>query len=542
MQDLSFPFRTARLRLFGIDASIMIYTFENAYGIDPERVSMQEEGDTLTLAANGLLWAGGQEMAEGEVRLRATRRGEQILVDIRVAGMCRNIRSVKLTVHGLQPGRLLNKLDLTRPQIDERGLLLHYPEGWRTLDTPMLVLEHEDSTLTCLRSLDTRVRDKRFALIRRGGTVDCELIHEQYATDIDTSIDVPAWEIGPCASLEAAYMRQTEHIQAAYHLVPWERRTDVPDWAREISLVAAIHCQHWTGYIFNDYADVLRTLQWLAKHIEPRHILAFLPGWEGRYYWQYGDYRADPRMGGEAGLRRLCDGAAEMGAHLMPMVGINIVNRNLEGFEQWGMPSLAMNSTGGIGTGSVDWDGSRHYQHGSNAALNPGAPLWQRRLINQIGTLYDQYGFEAVFLDIAACWYNDPRFPPTNEGVKALCDGIHARAPGMLVAGEAWYDGLAPAMPVIHSGHTDGPMHYHDALYPPFFDTWMRTFAHLCLGDAGRGSTGAHELGTNTVQWRTPLRKGVWPTATIVEDTLARAPGKVLEIIEDAREYRRLFL
>lgn len=39
------------------------------------------------------------------------------------------------------------------------------------------------------------------------------------------------------------------------------KREDVPDWAREISLVAAVHCQHWTGYIFNDYEQVLENLK-----------------------------------------------------------------------------------------------------------------------------------------------------------------------------------------------------------------------------------------------------------------------------------------
>jgi hypothetical protein len=198
--------------------------------------------------------------------------------------------------------------------------------------------------------------------------------------------------------------------------------------------------------------------------------------------------------------------------------------------------------TGGIGTGSVDWDGSRHYHHGFNATLNPGAPQWQNYLCGQISHICNEYGINAAFLDIAACWYNDPRFPRTNEGVKRLCDKLRANRGELLIAGEAWYDGLTPAMPVIHSGHTDGPMHYHDALSEPFFGTWMREFSHLCLGDAGRGSTGVHELGTNLVEWKAPLRKSVWPTATIVDDTIERAPERLEEIIYDAKQYAERFL
>lgn len=542
MQDLSFHFETAQFSLYGNAADVMVYTFENAYGLDPSRTVLEETAEGTQVRAERLVWAGGQETAAGKVTLCARQTEGRVLISIAAEGLANNVRCVKLTIHGLNPGRLLNKLDLTQPEITREGILLHYPEGWRTLDTPMLVLEHEKGGMTCMRSLDTRVRDKRFALIRRGDKVDAELIFEQYAQDIDTHIDVPAWEIGPCASVEEAYGRQQQHIEQAYGLVPWAQRDDLPHWAQDISLVAAIHCQHWTGYVFNDYDKVLRTLEWIAQRIEGKRVLAYLPGWEGRYYWQYGEYRPDPRMGGEEGFARLCEGARKLGVHLMPMFGINIVNRDLKNFEQWGAPSLGTNVFGESGCGSVDWDGSRHYLHGSNAALNPGAPQWQRRLIGQIGQLADTYDFPAVFLDIAACWYNDPHFGPTNEGVKALCDGIRSRVPGMLVTGEAWYDGLTPAMPVVHSGHTDGPMHYHDALYAPFFDTYMREFAHLCLGDAGRGSSGAHELGTNHVDWKVPLRKGLWPTATIVDDTLEKAPERLEEIIADAHTYAERFL
>lgn len=542
MQDLSYHFNTAQFELFGYTADLMVYTFENAYGLDPDTTVMKASDVTASVMSNSIVWAGGQEKTRGNVSLIATKQDERILFNITASDFHTNIRSVKLTIHGLKPGKLLNKLDLTQPNINGEGMILHYPEGWRTLDTPMLVIEHDDGTNTCLRSLDERVRDKRFVLIQRGETVDAELIFEQYAQDIDTSIEVPTWEVGPCASIKEAYGRHMKHIEKAYGLIPWKQRSDVPDWAKEISLVIAIHCQHWSGYIFNDYAKVLETLKWFANRIDGKRILAYLPGWEGRYYWQYGEYRPDPRMGGDEGFKLLCDGAKELGVHLMPMFGINMVNRDLEGYEQWGKPSEGTNLFAQTGVGSVDWDGSRHYMHGSNAGLNPGAQQWQRRLTNQIKNLHENYGIQAVFLDIASCWYNDPHFPPTNEGVKTLCDKIRECTDEMLVAGEAWYDGLTPAMPVVHSGHSDGPMNYHDALNAPFFDTWMREFAHLCLGDASRGSTGSHELGINHVDWRVPLRKGLWPTATIVDDTLKEAPDRLEEIVSDAKEYARRFI
>lgn len=84
-------------------------------------------------------------------------------------------------------------------------------------------------------------------------------------------------------------------------------------------------------------------------------------------------------------------------------------------------------------------------------------------------------------------------------------------------------------------------MHWHDQPTPEFFDTFCRSFAHLCLGDPGRGSTGVHELGFNAIT-RAPLRKGILPTLCIVEDTLEKAPEKVMEILADAEAYRKKYL
>ncbi len=84
-------------------------------------------------------------------------------------------------------------------------------------------------------------------------------------------------------------------------------------------------------------------------------------------------------------------------------------------------------------------------------------------------------------------------------------------------------------------------MHWHDEPYPQFFDTYHRGFAHLCLGDPSRGSTGVHELGYNPER-RSPVRKGVIPTVTMVDDTLENARDQVLEIINDAQMYAAMHL
>src|ERR1700694_2992397 len=114
----------------------------------------------------------------------------------------------------------------------------------------------------------------------------------------------------------------------------------------------------------------------------------------GYYYWQYSDYRPDTRMDGEAGFARLISEAHTLGAHVMPMFGINLATRGLPNFEQWGAPGLFTAASGsGTRSGSVDWDASRHHDHGWEALLNPGAPGWQNHLAGQIRALVEHYGF-----------------------------------------------------------------------------------------------------------------------------------------------------
>ena len=539
VQDLSFDAHDPVFRFNGLAFSVQIFTFENVYGLDGAACTVTEDTDTYTVTCRGLTWAGGQETCEGAVHLRAAAsEGKTIFsIDARCA---KTIRCVKLVVREMADGRIVNLREADAREIGPDGLILTYPNGWRGLYTPQVILKGVDGALTNIRSLDTRVRAKRFAFVRTEERLTIELIHEELATEATGTIIVPPWEIGPCEDRAGALAEHTRHVAHAYGLVPWEERGDVPPWARDIALVAAIHCQHFTGYVFNDYARVLDTIRWLAARIEPRRVLVYLPGWEGRYYWQYGAYRPDPRMGGEEGFAHLVAAARAIGVHVMPMFGINIVNKDTENYERWGAPAAFTSAGGNPMGGSVDWDGSRHYDHGWGSLLNPGAPTWRATLASQIRGLIERYGFDGVFLDISAAWWNDPTHD-VGDGTRELVARIRDGHPEILVAGEGWYDAVGGATPLMQSGHTEGVLHWHDVPYAPLFDAYNRSFAHLCLGDPSRGSTGAHELGRNPIT-RAPLRKGIIPTVTIVDDTLAVAPDRVGDIIEDAKRYTATYL
>lgn len=542
MQDLSYSFPTPHFILGDYEFSVMIYTFRNVYAPDENKLCMKQDENTILADIGGLRWAGGQMEMPGAVEVRASlcECGIRIKASATIHNGSEDIRCIKITLHGIPEGKIINLIDARPREIPQEGLNLKYPEGWRDVGTPLVIMETSSGNLLYFRSLDDIVRDKRFVFTHTADGLNAELIFEEAATRMSDRIKAPEWEIGRGSSVAQIYGPHRLHVEKCYGLEAWEKRTDVPEWAREISLVASIHCQHWTGYVFNDYEMVLENLKKICTQVEGRRVLAYLPGWEGRYYWKYGNYYPDERMGGKEGFRKLCEGARDLGVHVMPMFGINAVGNHFEGYEEWGAPSEFRGPAGSRYGGSVDWDGSRHYDHNSNRSLNPAAPRWQNRLYSQVTELMADYGFDAAFFDISAVWMNDPNHY-LYDGVRQLMGRLKKYNPDMLLAGEGWYDGLAACIPLLQCGHTDGVFHWHDEAFPPMFDTYVRGFGHLCLGDVSRGSTGVHELGFNPIK-RCPLRKGIIPTITITDGTLENAPEAAAEIFEDANRYARIYL
>ncbi|MGI5816736.1 MAG: hypothetical protein ACOX9R_01430 [Armatimonadota bacterium] len=526
MQHFSFEFRDPSYDVAGWKLGAQVITFENTYGLDPDRTRV-EDG---TIVCGGLRWAGGQEQCAGEVAVSTA--GEVDALRLTVSARHeRKIRCTKIILTGLPDGRLIGAR-LDEHDIPHAGTILGWPRGG--LPFPVVFLKAPGGGWLYFRSLDDRVREKRIAVYRAGdGTVTVELIHEDAGHEMTNVTSAPPWEIGRCDDPQTIIDSQMVHAERAFGLQPWETRPDVPDWAREISFVASIHMMHWSGHVFNTYQDALDVLRWVCERIEGRRVFAFLPGWEGRYYWQYGHYRPHARLGGEEGFRRLVEGAHELGARVCPMYGCNCANTGLENFEQWGAGSW-MTSAGGwrYQGNKPDWDVSRAHDCGWQAWLNPGAPGWGSRLFEESARIVEQFGVDATFYDTCGCWANAPDHP-VYEGMARLRDRLKERFPELLVTGEHWYSPLGAIFPVTH--------HWCPDSFPETFAKYNRRWAHLNTGDPSRGSTGVHEMGTNP--WEMPeLRRDLWPTVTFVDGTIAAAPDRVEQVIELAQAYSREYL
>lgn len=510
--------------------SFQIVTLENLYGLPADSVTLTETAAGWHITAPALSWAGQQQRAAGSFSTEIVREGAHGL-RLRIhASAPHPIRAVKVLIRGLEPILPLDQLDAPR-EVTESGLLDRYPNPLRI---PVFMARLTDESLLAARAEDPHARPKRFTAFRERmgalrGSFAVECIHEEDARWFAPQIDVPDWVIDRPASPDAFRDAYLHYAEQHLPLEPWSTRRDVPAWVRDIRLCLTLHGMHWSGYTFNTYADMLEIVRYVAARIDPRHVLVYLPGWEGRYYWQYGDFRPAPELGGETAFAQLCSETRTLGAHLMPMFGGNCANAWAANFPRFGPSSYMKSATRNVFHGNQpDWDTSRAHDTGWQAWLNPGAPAWQRELIRQITTLKDRFRFDAVFLDTVEVWSNDPDFN-IRDGYRDIVAHLRAADPSLLVTGEDWYDGLLTHFPLFQqSGHW--------RQVPDWVGRYARIFGHIADSEPSRGSTGVFESGYEPYQ-RLPQRLPYVPTLAFTDGTLTGARAEIDALIALAREY-----
>jgi hypothetical protein len=488
VQFASFDLGDPIFDCFGRALSFQIVTLENLLGLEPARCDVVRAGDVIRIRAAGLSQAGQQEGAAGDAEIEVVRDGpDRLRMRLRARAET-PIRCAKLLLRDLDPALAVVDEDARERAVGSFGEILEYPTR---LAAPVLRVRAGSESLG-LRFEDARVRPKRFALCTErvgplAGRGVVELIHEEDATRFATRLETADLVL---ASGDAAARALDEHLAFAERqlgLAPWERRSDVPGWARGLRLVATLHGMHFTGRVFLGYAEMLDVLRFLAGRVPGERILAYLPGWEGRYYWQYGDYRPEPRLGGAAGFARLCDGARELGVRVMPMFGANCANRGLPPVAALPDDAHLKSATRNRFHGNQpDWDLSRAHDTGWQAWFNPGHPAWREHLASQIEAVLDAFAVDAVFLDTVHAWTNDPDHPVV-DGIRELVERLRAHRPDLLLAGEADYDALLPLFPLFQRPWWERP--------PAWTARYVKRFGHLCEGEP-RGRTGVHEFGT----------------------------------------------
>jgi hypothetical protein len=505
----------------------LVFTDENTYGLDRSKLRVEGNGDALRLIADGLVWAGGQEKAPGKLVASLRRNGTTIEWDV-VAEMERPIKTITSIVRGVPRGQVSYGAGAFSDLRDGESLV-GYPFGGGDLNasgsmgTPLLMIQASQTDVFYLSSLDDRVRPKRFYLAPGDAGYRVEAIHEHDAWRNDKRVQTPTWRLGRASSGDEAVALHMQHLERAYSIPAWETRSDVPAWMRDIAMVTTLHGQHYTGFIFNTYAQQLEILRWMATQMPAERVLVFLAAWDGRYYWDYPNYKPSDRMGGERGFRELIAEGRKLGFRMMPMYGTNSANREQPVYRTIAGAATKKIDGNVYNLDWVDWNNDRH-QDGWLTYMNVGAESWRKHLEGRIAEMIEKYNVDAYFLDIVGGHVNSTT-GDMHEGTRRLVEDLRRKYPSCVCVGEMPYDALHAFIPMYHAG--GGPR----------WQKYSRFFQHLSAPAAGRGSSGVHESGFGRFNAETlSLSPNAIPTLQVVDDTFTKHRDTMAAIIRAAKQ------
>jgi hypothetical protein len=530
----SFDFPEPAVAFGGHRFSFLLFTAENTYGLHLPSMRAEGTDDALVLTCDRLVSAGGQREAPGQVRVEFTRAGSTVEWKI-AAQMELPIKSVTTVIRDVPRG----KVSLGGGAPSDHGDAdvvggypfcagdLHGDEVPGSMSTPVAAVQAGDSDFWWIDTLDDRVRPKRYYFQAGERAYRVEAVYEHDAWRDDTRLAVPAWRIGRAASLDAALDAHFAHLEEAFALVPWASRTDVPPWMRDTALVVTLHGMHYTGFIFNDYAQQLAILRWIAARIPPARVLVFLPAWDGRYYWDYPNYTVPARMGGEAGFRALITEARALGFKMMPMFGTNAANRKQPVWSTVSAGATYKLDGNAYDISWVDWNNDRH-QDGWLSYMNLGADAWRTHLEGRIAEMIDRYHVDAYFLDIVGGHVNSTN-GDMHEGTRRLVKNLREKYPTVVPVGEMPYDALHGFIPMYQAG------------FSPRWLKYSRYYQHLSSPAPGRGSSGVHESGFSKFDAASlSLSANRIPTLQVVDDTLSKHKAEMEGIIAIAKSRARI--
>jgi hypothetical protein len=530
----SYDFPEPSVEFEGLRFGFRVYTYENAYGLDREKMTVAEKGGALEVRCPQLVWAGGQEKVPGEFTARLRKNGSFIEWSAS-AETPQRIKSLATILRGVPRGKLSNSAgDFIDPKDNE--VLLGYPfaagglfgpNAARSMETPLAILQSGDEDFFFLSCLDDKVRAKRFYFQPGEKAYRVELVFEKEGWLHERRIESPMWRVGKTSTLADAARPHYEHLERAFRLPAWETREDVPGWLRETALAVTLHGMAWTGYIFNDYARMVKILEWIATQIPASRVLAFIAAWDGRYYWNYPLYEPDERMGGEAGFRALIKKGQSLGFKMMPMFGANAAQQRHAMYARVADAATAQIDGDRFDLNYVDWDNDRH-QDGGTSYMNLGVDSWRDWLAGRIADIIETYQVDAYFLDIVGGWMDNTK-ADMHEGTRRLVADLRAKHPRVAICGEMSYDALLAVIPFYQV--------FTQRVYPQGFLKYARAFQHLSHPAPGRGSTGVHEFGFQRFDTATlSLNEFQIPTLTVVDDTFDRYRDVMAAVIRKAKE------
>ncbi|MDA9408857.1 hypothetical protein [Bradyrhizobium sp. CCBAU 45384] len=524
IQKFSFSNPEPSIQFAGLLFAFEVISFENNFGIDPLAVTIERRIDRVRMAGTRLRWAGGQETKAGLVsaELRLTAAGAiEWAVE---AAIDAPIKAIKTIVRGLPRGRISLAAEAWCDFGDDEQVF-EYPALGGGMATPLAVVEGHDKRFWGISALQTEVRPARFAFLPGPDGYKTELVYEPGAWERPQAATTCKWRIVAAPDFASVAKTHFDWVAKSWQLPDFQQRSDAPDWMKKLALVLSLHGQHWTGYVHNDFDQQLEILRWTAKQIDPRNVMVFLNGWDGRYYWDYPRFEVGARTGGEVAFARLVRKAKTLGYRIAVMFGSNVARRNDPGFPKIADARLRDGNGDFFPANYVDWDGDRKGD-GFMVFMNLAVASWRNHLRERIASIVSRFAIDAYFLDICGLWENNYDGDML-VGTRQLVDELAQRFPGVAPIAEMQYDAQMGFIPMSHV-----PRY---SLYPQANFGVVASFNHLSFPAPGGGSTGIHEYGFGRYH-PVILDQPQIPTITFVDDTFTTQREAVMSDIATAKQ------
>ncbi len=532
MNTLGFDFKDTWLTLNGLSFALRLATAQNLYAPDPASVHITSGTNQSRLDAARLCWAGGQQTAPGSMSLRISYDEKGIFSISGHAGHEAEIgRSLVLLVRGLAVKHLVGEsenMPVTSVAPGKHAEVLSWPG--RTATMPLVMIPCEGQPEAFALSRDTKVRRKCFSAYY--DHLLCETIlvlsHQEDAHVSVKRLELPLWEVGRGVKRSEVVGRRIGDLENVFGMKPFERHPE-RQWVNDLKAVINLHGVHWTGHVYLTYAQQEEALREACRIIPGKHVLAFLPAWEGRYYSRSPVMTPAPELGGAEGLKALVRTAHSLGAHIIPMLcGPNLADESF--LRKHGLMGARLKSEYGDGKVQnwIDWNSDLFYEK-MGWLVNFGHPGFRDRHVRMCCQLMKEYGFDGVFLDGAIRWENCPDFSPY-EGMKAWGEMIHKKFPGALLMGEDGYDLLWDIFGLFATFMQ--PLGLEQAMLRYTRQSWYLAYP------APGGSGGIHEQA-----WFSPTANGlleqyIIPTFSVVGDTLEKHGAEMKKALQKAAAWK----
>lgn len=349
-------------------------------------------------------------------------------------------------------------------------------------------------------------------------------------------------------------------MEASSGVVPFDRRSDIPDWAREIALAVEVHGLGYFGEVNLTFDEMGERLAALARRFPARETLVTIWGWGGRHDRGLPYETPAAELGGEDGFSRLLDGAHDLGFRTAPLGNVQAVGEErfddlLPRFQNDRVFDLIGRPRGFY----FDWDRDGVAEDVIQY-VSPDSESWRAYQLQMIDTLFEKYRFDGYFFDQTNGFYNDP-YHDHFRGIESLLHEFQSRHPDKLVIGESMQDYLMALTPFGTVG--TGPMLLGGSEPTPadrLYNRYVRRFGQLLLSPEGRWGVLPRGISPAPVDDRNPkdvqppqsdpfeiggrmyqrewLDAGIMPTLTIANRTVDLEHPGVAQILEYAEQYR----